>query len=101
METIKEDGLFKTFCDKVRKSVTPVQFQEFSNLTKNEARFLFIHNLEAVKQLKISEEFTGKCTDRAANFKQDGNLAFQKKKWEDSLHFYTESYISTPSNNGK
>lgn len=96
------DGFFKTFAEKIRNSVNVEQFKNFCNLSTDEARFEFIHNLESIEEdlklleIKDGNEVMVKSAEDANEFKKFGNAEFQASRWDTALNYYNSCYRVTP-----
>lgn len=96
-----DKGFFKSFCDKVRASLSEDEFKEFSHLKTDEARFNFVHNLKQVNDNNIVTAnrivSNGKDINKANSYKKLGNTEFQKERWLNALKFYNLSYLFMPN----
>ncbi|XP_055597177.1 SET and MYND domain-containing protein 4 [Uranotaenia lowii] len=100
MEKSGTDGFFINYCEELRQSLGPKQWNEFANLKSDEQRFAFANSLKPiVTELKLTREFRGKNLDQSLAFKSLGNKAFQKENWNEALVYYNMCYLATPEEN--
>lgn len=100
MEFINQKGFFKDLYSTIQQSITDAEKSEFGKLTTDSARFEFIANLESVQKMNFRCDTEDKNLTEALKLKQQGNVAFQNKKWIAALTLYNLSLMNTPKENG-
>lgn len=97
-----------TYYDNVKRCIVNFEseVEKFGKLNSNLERIRWINQLTELnaldeKFLPVQQQYPGKAETIASAGKEQGNEAFKAKKWSEALKYYSASYISIPSQNGK
>lgn len=90
---------FKDYQLALRSSLSNSQLEKFKNLRTNEEKIIFINGLQNFPTFPISkQENRGKNLEEAQKFKEQGNVSFQNKKYNQACWFYSQSILKCPRN---
>jgi hypothetical protein len=105
IDNSNQSGFFVDFHNKIRKSLSENQLNDFSNLKNNIERIEYVNKLLLDTKYKIPCEFWKegvKNNENALEAKENGNKAFQIGDYQKALHHYSFSILQMPwSEKGK
>lgn len=106
MSFTANSGFFPDYYLNLKNSIADfdVEIEKINECKNDLERVQFLENLKGLKEhddeLQICQEFEGKSSTAASEFKERGNLAFKSKKWLEAMVLYTKSYIALPEDKG-
>ncbi|XP_063881235.1 SET and MYND domain-containing protein 4-like isoform X2 [Scylla paramamosain] len=95
-----KEGFFSHFVEQISAHVSEQFLEKFGKMKDDDERFRKIWEVKPIHTLKVTSFFKQKSREVSEKRRNDGNKAFQDKKYQQALIAYSQAVMRAPHHDG-